>query len=149
MRDRGLSPVIGKALELAIGLALIAVVTTVMLSTVIPAHTEALGEPTAAVALDGLAEVIERTGWAAPSTVGSRRITVELPATVAGYGYRIEAQGGGLRMHHPTAALALRRPLALPRGCVVEGDVTGGPVAVAVTRTSTECRILLGDARAS
>lgn len=148
MRERGLAPVIGKMLELLIGLALIASVTAVMLGAIVPAHSETLGEQTAAAALDSLAETVETAGWAASSTVGNRHITVELPMTIAGRRYRIDAAAGTLRVHHPSAALSVRRHLALPRGCEVQGEAPGGTVEIGVTRTTTTCRIVLEGADA-
>ena len=143
MRDRGLAPVIGKALELLIGLALIASVTAVMLGMVVPAQSATLGEQTAAATLDGLAETIEMAGWAAPTTVGTRQITLELPETIAGHRYRIGAEARTLRVDHPVTGVSVRRPLALPRGCVVRGEAAGGTIEVDVTRTTTTCQIML------
>ena len=144
MRDRAIAPVVGKMLELLIGLGLLAAVTAVMSTMVIPGHTASLGEPTGAVALNLLAEPIEDAGWSTSHTVGRRRITVELPPTIAGDGYRIEVNQGVLWLRQPDDALALRRPLQLPDGCQVEGEATGGVIDIHVDRTVTSCTISIG-----
>jgi len=144
MRDRALAPVVGKMLELLIGLALLAAVTGVMTLVVIPGHTASLGEPTGGVVLNLLAEPIEDAGWSTSHTVGSRQITVDLPPTIAGDEYRIEVRQNALWLRHPDDALALRRPLQLPDGCLVEGDATGDVIDIHVERTEARCAISIG-----
>ena len=144
MRDRAIAPIVGKMLELLIGLALLAAVTGVMAMLVIPGHTAILGEPTGAIALQLLAEPIEAAGWSGSDTVGTRRISVDLPPTIAGDGYRIDVHRGALWLLHPDEALELRRPLQLPDGCRVDGEGSGGVIDIHVNRTEASCAITIG-----
>jgi hypothetical protein len=139
MRERGISPVVGKLFELVIGLGLIGIVTVLMMGMVVPGHADDLGEQSAMAVLDRLAAPIEAGGWDATTTVGTRQISVGLPPTIAGHAYRIDAQDGRLQLKHPVESFELSRRIRLPEGCRVEGAVSGGAVRIRVIRTPSIC----------
>ncbi|MDS0293674.1 DUF7266 family protein [Halogeometricum luteum] len=147
--DRGLSPVVGKSLELGIVVLFVALLSASFYGGVVPGYRTAAAAEVGDRALVGAAERIER---AVPEHARrtDRRIAVSLPATLRGDPYRIravsdpETSAAALVLDHPDAGVGGRVALSLPtRGADVTGTwesardswvvVRGGPGRVTVS----------------
>ena len=122
---RGLSPVVGKTLELGVGVLLVALLTATFLGSVAPDYHAAVGAEVGDRTLAAAADRIE----AAVPDVGvvrvDRRVAVRLPDTIHGSPYRVVATGGSpasVRLVHPDAAVGGRIRLDVPDSTAVRGS---------------------------
>lgn len=113
MADRAVSPVVGKALEAGIVVVYVSVISTALFGSVVPGYQAAAGDE---VADRALADAASRVDAVVPATGEnvSGRARVDLPATIRGDAYRIEASGDALVLEHPHPAIEARQPLLLP-----------------------------------
>jgi hypothetical protein len=137
--DRGLSPVVGKTLELGLVVLYLGFVTTALYGGVVPDYRNAAG---ASVADRTLASGAERVEAAVPpnATHVAVQRRVPLPATIRGEQYRIEATNRTtLALRHPNPEVGGRVRLVLPGSVVsVSGEwQSGSPAAVTVSRNAT------------
>lgn len=139
--DRAVTPIVGKALEAAIVVLFIGVVTTGLYAGVVPDYRSAtageLGDRTLVAAVN---EVEAAVPPYAERVHAERR--VDLPTTLRAEGYRIVASSGPegsptLELRHPHPAVGGERPLALPDAVTVEGSWTGGGGRLVVESAAT------------
>ena len=142
MTERATSAVVGKALEAAIVVLFVGLLTTTIYGGAVPEYRTAAGEEVAERTLaDASADV--RAAVPADATAVSAAAAVDLPATIRGEEYEIRADGDRLVLDHPPPAIGPEIPLALP-GAVdtVDGSwrssdravvrVSGGPDGLTV-----------------
>jgi hypothetical protein len=134
---RGVAPVVGKALAVAIVVLYVGVVTTGMYAGVVPEHRDTagdrVGDRTLAAAGDWIEDAVPPT-----ATRVDRRVRIDLPETIRGEGYWIRTDGEVLVLDHPREAVGGRLRLNLPSSVV---SVTGRwssyePAVVAVEGSS-------------
>lgn len=138
MADRGLTPAVGKTLEVALVVLFLGLMTTTLYGGVVPDYRDAAGEE---VGDRTLALAAERVQQAAPSVGSSVAVShrVDLPRTIRGRAYRIETEGRQLVLVHPTGAIDGRARLVLPdRVTRVEGSWhSREPAVIRVSSTET------------
>ncbi|WP_049986764.1 DUF7266 family protein [Halobellus rufus] len=138
--DRGLSPVVGKTLELGVGVLFVALLTATLFGGLAPEYRGAVGSELGDRALVAAAERTEAAtpdgdvvDPADPAATGGlvdveRRVTLRLPAAIRGDPYRIVAGSTGaastLTLVHPDAGIGGRVRLAVPSAATVEGSVS-------------------------
>lgn len=139
MDNRAATPVVGKALEVAVLVVFVGLVSAALFGSVVPAYRTAAGEEVGDRVLVAAAGQVEHAADA-PAGVESRRVDVALPRTIRGVAYvvRVTAVNGtpALVLDHPRSRIGGTRPLTLPsRVTTVEGELhsAGEPTAV-VTR---------------
>lgn len=119
--DRGVAPVVGKTMEIAIVVLFVGVVTTGLYTGVVPEYRDTVGERigdrTLATAGDGVEGAVPPT-----ATRVERRVRVDLPETIRGAGYWIHTDGAVLVLDHPRDRIGGRLRLNLPSRVV---SVTG------------------------
>ncbi|WP_049913364.1 DUF7266 family protein [Haloferax prahovense] len=148
--DRAVVPVVGKALEAAIAVLFIGLLTTVLLGGVVPDHRAAVGHELADRTLATATDRVETTAVVPESAVvGSRRADVDLPRTIRGSSYRVvyvpnATFGGGsnatapaLVLDHPNDAFDRQVPVTLPESVTVSGAWDSGNDCVV--------RVVVGD----
>lgn len=120
MNERALSPVVGKALEAALVVLYLGMLTTALYGGVVPEYRTATGTE---LADRVLAENAQRVQQAVPpnATVVDARRRVDLPRTIAGESYEIRAGGWALVLDHPDPRIGGRARLALPEAVVRVG----------------------------
>lgn len=134
MADRALAPVVGKALEAALVVLFLGLLTTTLYGGVVPDYRDAagneMGERTLSLAAQRIQQAVPPVG----SEV-SAHYRVDLPRTIRGRAYRIEADGRSLVLSHPSSAVGGRSRLVLPESVVsVSGSWSSRePTAVRVT----------------
>jgi hypothetical protein len=119
--ERGVAPVTGKALEAAIVVLYIGLLTTALYGGVVPDYRTEAGQ---AVAERALAAATERVQQAIPPEARRVRVRheVSLPDAVRGSAYEVRAEGRWLVLDHPHPEVGARARLALPsRVARVEG----------------------------
>lgn len=136
MDNRGVTPVVGKGLEIAVVLVYVGLVAGVMYGNVVPtardAGASAVADRTLVEAAGAIDDAIPQTG--ASVTVDHR---VELPDRIDGQRYRIQWTGGALVLEHPDPAVRSRLPVALPdRVVAVRGSWNGSGTAVVRVRST-------------
>ncbi|MEE6211188.1 hypothetical protein U3A55_13645 [Salarchaeum sp. III] len=132
MDDRGVAPVVGKAMEAGIVLLYVGVVTAAMYGSVVPDYRTAAGDAVAERALVSAAEDIEA---AIPADVreATVRADVTLPETVRGRTYTIRVENETLVLDHPDPEVSARVRLSLPASVtVVSGNWSSSTPAVVV-----------------
>jgi hypothetical protein len=141
---RGVAPVVGKALEVAIVVLFVGVVTTGLYTGVVPEYRdtagERIGDRTLATAGDSLEDAIPPT-----ATRVDRRVRVDLPETIRGTGYWIRTDGQTLVLDHPREGIGGRLRLNLPADVVsVAGRWSSyEPTLVAVEGSSDRLTVRL------
>ncbi|MES3518488.1 MAG: hypothetical protein PPP58_12580 [Natronomonas sp.] len=143
--SRAVTPIVGKALEAAIVVFYIALLTTILYGSVVPeyravAGTEVADRTVADVATD-VEAAVPPEAFAADVTVA-----VELPRTIDGSEYRIQAVGERLRLEHPNPDLGVEVTLSLP-GHVdsVSGEWhSDDPAEINVTTADGTTEVTLG-----
>jgi hypothetical protein len=122
--DRGLSPVVGKTLELGVGVLFVALLTATFLGGVAPDYRAAVGAELGDRTLAATADRIEAAAPDADSPRVDRRVAVRLPATIRGDTYRIVAADAppSVRLVHPDRGVGGRLRLALPGAAAVDGS---------------------------
>lgn len=105
MDNRGVTPVVGKSLEITIVLLYIGLLTAVLFGNVVPSYSAATGEEIGDRVLTTATERIRHA--VPPKTEHVRaRYGIELPVTIRGKGYSIRAtRNGTLVLDHPDPAI--------------------------------------------
>ena len=113
MADRAMTPVVGKALEATLVVLYVGLVTVALYGGAVPEYRSSAGAEVAERTLADAATDVER---AVPPDARSAtaRVEVDLPPTIAGSAYRIQADDGRLRLDHPDPQVAATAPLVLP-----------------------------------
>ena len=130
--DRAVVPMVGKALEAAIVVLFIGVMTTALYGGVVPDYRTA-----AAAEVDDRVLVAAANGVEGGVPPGAHRAhaetTVALPTAIRDANYRILADDGAVRLRHPHPAVEGSVPLSLPdRVDRVEGTWRSGARTVVV-----------------
>lgn len=128
--QRGLTPAVGKALEVGIVVLFVGVMTTALYGGVVPDYRDAVGEEVAERTVVAAAERVEN---AVPPPARHVRVVhrVDLPVSIRGAGYRVVAAGNALVVEHPSPDIDARTRLALPaRVGTVSGAWESGEEAV-------------------
>lgn len=149
--DRGLSPVVGKTLELGLGVLLVALLTATFFGSVAPDYRAAVGAEVGDRTLAAAADRIEATVPGSDAVRVDRRVSVRLPDTVHGSPYRIAADGASpasIRLAHPEEAVGGRIRLAVPESAEVRGSwrsTSPSRVVITATRGSVSVRLVNGE----
>lgn len=122
--DRGTTPVVGKALEIAVLVLLTALLVALLFGGTLPAYRTAAGAELADRTTARAAEAVER---AVPSPTRSVRHVdaerrVRIPTRIRGRTYRIRGDGRTLVLDHPTPGVGGRVSLALRPSATVGGE---------------------------
>ncbi|CAI48168.1 uncharacterized protein NP_0154A [Natronomonas pharaonis DSM 2160] len=135
---RAMSPVVGKAMEATLVVLYLGIVTAALYGGAVPEYRAAAGTELAERAAADAATDIERS---IPPDVAAAetRTVVELPPTIAGEAYRVEADGDRLAVDHPNPGIEASVPLSLPdRVVAVDGTWNSGDRTVAVVTTTED-----------
>ncbi len=147
-RARAATPAVGKALEVALLVLLVALLTTTLFGGVLPTYRTAAGAELADRTLARSATTVERSapvdaeGYAA----FERTRRVDLPDRIRGdrYAVRTDAETGRLRLAHPHAGVGGAVRLALPNGTTVTGSWRSSrPARVRATVVGDDVRVEL------
>lgn len=134
---RGVTPAVGKTLEVGIVVLFVGLVTTTLLGGVVPNYRAAAGEEVGSRVLATAAQEVERTVPPTARDVTVRR-TVDLPTSIAGSNYEIRVDGRSLVLDHPEQRISGRLRLSLPpRVDRVEGAWQSGADTVVAVRDGT------------
>lgn len=130
-RDRAATPAVGKALEVALLVLLVALLTTTLFGGVLPAYRTAAGAELADRTLAEGATAVERTAPADADAYAAfeRTRRVDLPGRIRGERYAVRADGGRLRLVHPHAGVGGTVRPALPNGTTLAGSWRSGQPA--------------------
>lgn len=113
MDDRGVTPSVGKSLEVGIVVLFVALLTTVLLGGVVPDYETAtdvvLGERVQVTAAQAVEDAVPPTAREVDA-----RHRVELPGSIAGDGYDVRVDGRWLVLDHPDETVSGRVRLVLP-----------------------------------
>ena len=142
--DRAVAPVVGKALEAALVLLYVGLVTATLYGGVLPEYRAAAGQEVAERTAAGAAADVEDA--VPPEAVAATvRVEVDLPPTIAGDAYRVRADGDRLVLEHPDPAVSTAVPLVLPdRVDAVSGTwESGSTTRIRVTTTDTGLEVRL------
>jgi hypothetical protein len=138
-RNRGLSPVVGKTLELGVGVLFVALLTATFFGGLAPEYRAAVGSELGDRALVAGAERVEASVPTSGYARLDRRVSVRLPPEISGDPYRIVAEtnpaGASLRLVHPDPSIGGRVRLALP----------GNPEIRGAWRSSSPSRVFVRD----
>lgn len=115
--DRGVAPVVGKALEIGIGVMVVALLTSTLYGSVVPGYRTAAGAELADRALARAAANAESV-VPPPGVVVHASTRVSLPSTIRGSTYEIHATGARLELRHPRAGIGDTITLAVPERVV-------------------------------
>jgi hypothetical protein len=144
-RARGAVPAVGKALELALLVALAALLAATLFGSVVPEYRTAAGAELADRTLVRSATTVEGAVPAAPGAYArlNRTVRADLPDRIRGARYEVRAVGGRLRLDHPHPRVGGAVRPALPADARLDGAWTsdrparvrvrvdrGGPVRV-------------------
>ncbi len=131
--ERALSPVVGKTLEIGLVLVFLSLVTTALYGGIVPQYRTAAGSKVAHRTLSAASDRLEASIPPNATHVDARS-RVDLPRTIRGETYRVQANGSALVLDRPNPALDERVRLALPSSVVrVSGTWRSGrPAVVAV-----------------
>ncbi|WP_311171424.1 DUF7266 family protein [Halobellus ordinarius] len=153
--DRGLSPVVGKTLELAVGVLFVSLLTATFFGGLVPEYRAAVGTELGDRALVGGAERVETAVPGGDHVEIERSVSVGLPETIRGDPYRIiavnDSNGSALRLSHPDRSVSGRVRLALPPTTTVRGSwrsPTPSQVVVRGTDGTVTVRLVDGAKRA-
>lgn len=133
--ERAVVPMVGKALEAAIVVLFIGVMTTALYGGIVPDYRAA-----AAAEVDDRVLVAAANGVEGGVPPDAHRVraetTVDLPTTIRDANYRIVADEGAVRLRHPHPAVEGSVALSLPdRVDRVEGTWRSGARSVVVVET--------------
>ncbi|AFK18321.1 hypothetical protein E6P09_06020 [Haloferax mediterranei ATCC 33500] len=136
---RAVVPVVGKALEAAIVVLFIGLLTTILFGGVVPDHRDAVGHELADKTLSTAAERVETTATVPDAAVrGTHQATVDIPRSIRGSTYRIEfvqnatlatdanVTAPALVLDHPNDAFDRQLPVTLPESVSVSGTWDSG-----------------------
>lgn len=138
MTDRAVTGPVGKALELALVVLFVALLSTTLFGGTVPEYRAVAGEE---VGQRALALGAERIAQAVPPTgaVGATATRqVALPRTVAGRVYRVTVENRSLVLDHPNPDIEGRTRLALPPDATVSGGWTSRGDPVVQVRTTPD-----------
>jgi len=108
------SAVVGKALEAAIVVLYVGLLTSTLYAGAIPEYRTAAGQEVADRTLaDASADI--RSAVPPNASRVNATVRVDLPATIRGEAYALRVDGRQLVLDHPHDAVGGRTPLALPR----------------------------------
>ncbi|GGC54900.1 DUF7266 family protein [Haloferax sulfurifontis] len=137
--ERAVVPVVGKALEAAVAVLFIGLLTTVLFGGVVPDHRAAVGDELADRTLAAATERVETTAVVPESAVrGTRAADADLPRAIRGQSYRIayvpnatlatdpNVSAPALVLDHPNDAFDRRFPVTLPDSVTVSGEWDSG-----------------------
>lgn len=126
-RDRrGLTPAIGKALEVAVVVVFLGILSASLYAGFVPSYRAAAGDEVADRTVVAAAERVEN---AIPPAAREVRAVhrVDLPTSIRGANYRVVATNRTLVLDHPNPDVSGRARLALPeRVATVEGAWRSG-----------------------
>ena len=144
--ERGVTPAVGKTLEIGIVVLFVGFLTVSMLGGVVSDYRTATGAEVGERVLATTGQEIERAVPPTARDVSVQR-TVELPTQIAGSGYAIGVDGRSLVLDHPDPAIAGRLRLSLPSTVDrVEGRVdAGGQILVTISGDSSGLVVELTD----
>lgn len=134
--ERGVTPVVAKTLEVGLVLLFISGLSTALYGGVVPDYRTAAGGE---VAERTVVAAAERVDAAVPPATRSAHVEhrVPLPDTIRGAAYRIVAQNGTLRLHHPAHGVDATARLAPPsRVLSIDGTWHSSADTVVVVSTS-------------
>ncbi|MFW5938948.1 MAG: DUF7266 family protein [Halolamina sp.] len=132
--DRGVTPAVGKALEVAVVVLLVGTLTTALYGGAVPDYRDTVGAEVGDRTLVAAAERVEN---AVPPSARSVRTVhaVDLPRSIRGENYRITANDRALVLEHPSSSIGPPTRLALPdRVETVEGAWRSSDDAVVLVR---------------
>ncbi|WP_049981196.1 DUF7266 family protein [Halolamina rubra] len=111
--DRGLTPAVGKALEVAVVVLFVGVLTTALYGGAVPEYRDAVGAEVGDRAVVAAAERVEN---AVPPGASDVRTVhgVDLPRSIRGENYGIAVENRTLVLEHPSPAVDASARLALP-----------------------------------
>lgn len=134
---RGVSPVVGKALEVSVVVLYIGLVSTTLYGGVVPEYRSAAGGEVADRTLAGATQEVEDAVPPGTATAVDVRRQVDLPRTIRGEPYHVRTDGRTLVLDHPDPNVRTATTLVLPTGVVrVTGSWSSTAEAfVAVERT--------------
>ncbi len=153
MADRGVAPVVGKCLELAVTVILVGLLAGALYGSLLPQYRTATGAELADRTLSAAATHVETAAAQvhvaadANATSASATATVRLPETIRGDAYRIRAvEDASLALVHPHPAIGGRIRLVLPSEETQVGGVwrSGDRATVTVRDGAGPRRIALG-----
>lgn len=136
--DRGVTPAVGKTLEIGIVVLFVGLLTTALLGNVVPGYRTAVGSEVSDRVLATAGQEIER---AIPPTARdvTVRATIDLPSTIAGSSYLLRIDGRSLVLDHPTDSLSGRLRLSVhSRVDRIEGRSESGAQATVVVRGDSD-----------
>ncbi|MFB6308588.1 MAG: hypothetical protein ABEH35_04585 [Haloarculaceae archaeon] len=134
MDNRGVSTVVEKLLALSIVVLYIGLLTATLYGGAVPAYRTTVG---AEVGDRTLATAAARVEQAVPPATrrASVRVQVDLPPTIDGTGYELNATGGDIVLTHPDPAIGGRIELVLPTHVrSVSGEWQSGGVLIVSVR---------------
>jgi hypothetical protein len=132
--DRAAAPVVGKVLEAAVLVVVIAVLTTALFGGVLPGYRTAAGAEVADRTLAGAAERVDRAVPDGEPWAVDREYDVSLPDRIRGKRYEIRATGGTLVLDHPAPGIGGRARLVLPDGARATGTWSSDAAAAVWVR---------------
>ena len=146
---RGLTPAVGKALEIGVVVAFVGVLSASLYGGVVPAYRAAAGDEVADRTVAAAAERIEASIPPAAREVRAA-YRVRLPTSIRGANYRVVVENRSLVLDHPDSAVDARTRLALPdRVASVAGAwESGAETVVVVTDAPGGLTVELTDRRA-
>lgn len=148
MDERAVAPVAGKALEVAVLVVFVGVVSAALFGSVVPTYRTVAGAEVADRALVAVAGQID-TAAVVPDGAVERRVTVSMPRTVRGSAYAVEAvnESGtpALVLEHPHAGVGGSVPLSVPAETTVTGRLrsTDDPTVVVTRETNGTVEVTL------
>lgn len=111
--DRGLTPAVGKALEVGLVVLFIGALTTALYGGAVPDYRDAVGGEVGDRAVVAAAERVENA--VPPGATRVRSVhAVEIPRSIRGESYAIRAEDRTLVLEHPSPAVGAETRLALP-----------------------------------
>lgn len=110
-RGRAASPVVGKALEAAVVVLYLVLLSTVLYGGVVPEYRAAAGTE---LGDRVLAESVVEIHAAVPQPGARSETDVALPETIRGEPYRIKATDDRLVLAHPHPEIGGERPITVP-----------------------------------
>lgn len=144
--ERGLTPAVGKALEVGIVVLFVGVLTTTLYGNVVPEYRDTVGDEVADRTVAAAAERVEN---AVPPPVRHARVVhrVDIPTSIRGAGYRIVTVNRSLVLRHPSPAVEAGTRLALPGhvDAVVGKWASGAETVVVVSGTDGGVTVRLTD----
>lgn len=144
--DRAVTPVAGKALEVALVVLYVGLVSTALYGQVVPSYragaADAVGDRALATAGAEVEDAVPAAGRAVDV-----RTRVGLPERLRGERYAIRTDGRALVLDHPDPRVGGRRPLALPPSvATVEGSwESGTPLRVDVRGRDGALAVRIGE----